>query len=268
MILTYNEEENIAGCLSHLAWADEVVIVDSGSRDETIATASAARPDVRVFTHEFKDFGDQRNWALDETSPRHEWVLFLDADEHCTSALAKEIDKAVRNPRDHVGFYLAPRNMFLGGWIKRCTLYPSWQLRLLKRGEVRYQKEGHGQREVTAGSLGYIHEPYDHYPFSKGVSDWISRHNRYSTEELELIARLRDAPLALSDLLSDGVARRRCLKRIAARIGCRSLLQFVYTYLMRGGFLDGRAGWHYCLLRAAHEVHVSAKLAEIRARKQ
>ena len=81
IILTFNEERNISDCVRSLDWADEVMVVDSGSIDATTAIAVETRPDLRVFQHAFKDFGDQRNWALDKTSPRNSWVLFLDADE-------------------------------------------------------------------------------------------------------------------------------------------------------------------------------------------
>jgi glycosyltransferase involved in cell wall biosynthesis len=263
IILTLNEVENIDPCLSTIDWADDVIVVDSGSTDATVELAREARADARVFVHPFRDFGEQRNWALDETAPKHEWVLFLDADERCNSECAAAIRKAIGSPGTHVGFYLTYRNFFLGTWIKHCTLYPSWQLRLLKLGEVRFQKEGHGQREVSKGPLGYIREPYDHYGFSKGLAHWIERHNRYSSEETELLQRLREEPLRLVDMLQGGpIARRRCIKRIGARMPCRPFARFLYTYIVRRGFLDGRAGLIYCLLRAAHEIHVDAKLAE------
>jgi hypothetical protein len=158
---------------------------------------------------------------------------------------------------------LTCRNYFLGRWIKHATLYPSWQLRVMKHGSVRYRKEGHGQREVTDGPLGSIASPYDHYGFSKGIAHWIERHNRYSTNEVELILRLRRSPLHLSHLFSrNGIKRRRCLKRLAARFGFRPPLRFLYTYILRGAFLDGRAGLLYCLLRVSHEIHITVKLAE------
>ncbi len=266
IILTGNEERNVTDCLASLDWADDVIVVDSFSRDETLDRARRARPDVRIFQNPFEDFGQQRNWALDETSPVHEWILFLDADERCTPKFIEAIRAAIADPGDRVGFFLCYRNLFLGQWIKRSTFYPSWQLRLLRRGEVRYRKEGHGQREVTQGSLGFIREPYDHDGFSKGVADWIARHNRYSTHEVELILKLRREPLRLIDLFRrDPLVRRRCLKRVAARLPLRPVTRFVYSYVFRGGFLDGRAGWHYCLLRASHEIHVEAKLAELSA---
>lgn len=263
IILTGNEERNIAECVADLDWADDVIVVDSYSTDATLEEARRARPDVRIFQNPFEDFGQQRNWALDETGPRHEWILFLDADERCPPAFAEAIRRTVADPGEKVGFFLCYRNMFLGQWIKRSTFFPSWQLRLLKQGEVRYRKEGHGQRELTDGPLGFIQEPYDHYGFSKGVADWIARHNQYSTDEVELILRLASEPLRLTDLLRrDPVVRRRCLKRIAARIPLRPMTRFLYSYIVRGGFLDGLAGWHYCLLRASHEIHVQAKLVE------
>lgn len=263
MILTFNEEMNIGSCLEHLDWADDLILIDSGSSDATVEIARKVRPDVRVFSNPFEDFGQQRNWALENCSPTHPWILFLDADEHCNDEFVQAVKGVVEDPQEHVGFYLTYRNYFLGRWIRYCTLYPSWQLRLLKLGEVRYRKEGHGQREVTDGPLGRISQPYDHYGFSKGVFDWIRRHNRYSSDEIELILRLKNEPLAFFDLFSSNpLARRKCLKRIAARVGFRPLFRFLYTYFFRFGFLDGRAGFMFCLLRVAHEMHITVKLAE------
>jgi glycosyltransferase involved in cell wall biosynthesis len=263
IILTYNEATNIQDCLSHLKWTDDVIVVDSNSDDATLELATNVRPDVRTFVNSFSDFGQQRNWALDNTRPRYHWILFLDADERCTPRLAEAIADAINSAEDKVGFYLTCRNVFLDRWLKRCTLYPSWQLRLLRHGEVRYRKEGHGQRELTDGPLGYIEEPYDHYGFSKGVAAWIDRHNGYSTNEVELIERLRREPLQLRDVFRrDPVLRRRCLKRLAARVGFRPFLRFFYLYIVRRGFLDGLPGFWFCSLRFAHEIHITVKLAE------
>ena len=196
IVLTRDEESNIRDCLRSLFWAEQVILVDSNSVDHTIHVARDVRPGIEVFLHPFQDFGDQRNWAVEHTRVEHPWVLFLDADERCSRECSEAIRTAVMHPQDKVGFYLCCRNYFLGRWIKRCTYFPSWQLRLLKHADVRFRKEGHGQREVTSGPIGYISVPYDHYPLSKGVTEWIARHNRYSSEELDLIERLRHDPLA------------------------------------------------------------------------
>lgn len=262
IVLTHNEAMNIADCLRALEWIDDVVLVDSGSTDDTIERARATRPDVRVYTHPFRDFGEQRNWALDNTSPKHNWILFVDADERMTSPCVEAIRRVVANPSAFDGYFLTYRNIFMGRWIRHSTLYPSWQLRLLQKGRVRFQTEGHGQREVAEGPLGYIHEPFDHYPFSKGVEEWIARHNVYSTREAELILRLRLEPLRLQECFSrDPIIRRRALKRVAARLPGRPFWRFLYVYVLRGGLLDGKAGWIYAQLRVAHEIHIAAKLA-------
>ena len=272
VILTINEATNIARCLRALDWCEDVVLVDSGSTDQTLSIAREVRPDVRIFEHDFEDFGQQRNFALDQTGLPYEWVLFLDADEVCPPELAVQIRQVVETPLgpgEPIAYFLTCRNLFLGRWLKRCTLYPSWQLRLLKRGEVRYRREGHGQREVTDGPIGYLDQPYDHYGFSQGIEHWIARHNHYSTAEVELIHRMRREPLAPGDLWSgDPVRRRRCLKRMSARVGCRPLFRFLYLYVIRRGFLDGTAGWIFCQLRVAHEIHITAKLAEEESRQR
>ena len=263
IVLTQDEEVNIAACLTALDWCADVVLVDSGSRDRTLACAQAARSGVRTFTHPFRDFGEQRNWALENTGIRTEWVVFWDADERCPPACASAITAAVAAAGGCVGFYLAGRNVFLGRWLRRATLYPSWQLRLLRRGRVRYQREGHGQREVADGPLGYVRAPYDHYPFSKGIREWIERHNRYTTAELVLIERLAGEPLRLRELgARDAVVRRRCWKRLAARHPAARLLIPFYLYVLRGGFLDGTAGLLFCLLRLANQIHLLAKVIE------
>ena len=265
IILTHNEEQNISECVRSLHWAAEVIVVDSGSTDATTAVARQAREDIRVFHHPFIDFGDQRNWAIDETAPCHEWILFLDADERCTPELAVSIQRVVTIRTDAVGYFLCYRNFFLGRWIRRCTSFPSWQLRLMKRGKVRYEKMGHGQKEVTSGRLDYLQEPYDHHGFSQGVAHWIARHNKYSSEETTHILDLRRQDLHPRDLWNpDSVIRTRCMKRIAARLPFRPLIGFLYLYVWKRGFIDGYAGLMFCLLRLTHDIHILVKLEEMR----
>ena len=263
IVLTLNESRNIEACLDCLWPIDDIVIVDSFSEDETIEAARRQRPDVRVFSHPFRDFGGQRNWALDNTQPRHDWVLFVDADEFCTPELLDEVERFISVPGQYVGGFIAGRNYFLGRWLRRCTFYPSYQLRLLKLGAVRFRKEGHGQQEVTDGPLHYLEGHWRHEGFSQGVFHWIARHNRYSTEETELILRLRQEPMNWRELWSrDAIVRRRAGKRLGAKLPLRPLTRFLYTYFLRRGFLDGVPGLMYCLLRVAHDIHIVVKLRE------
>jgi glycosyltransferase involved in cell wall biosynthesis len=267
IVLTHDEAANIEPCLESLGAFDELVVVDSGSSDGTTEIVRHRFPDARVLHNPFEDFGQQRNWALQHATPRNPWVLFFDADERCTPECAKAIAAAVEKPGGHDGFFLCYRNFFLGRWIRHCTLFPTWQLRLLRVGKVRYRKEGHGQREVMNGRAGYIQEPYDHFGFSKGIHNWIARHNEYSTNEVELIRAMADANANASEVFTrDPVRRRRALKRLASRVPLRPAARFFYLYVLRRGFLDGRAGLIFCLLRAAQEAHIVAKLAEVEQR--
>lgn len=265
IILSLNEEANISACANALTRVGDLVLVDSNSTDGTVERARTARPDVRVFFHTFKDFGEQRNWALDHTSPRYPWVLFVDADEFCSPALLDEISAFIANSGENVGGYVAGKNYFLGRWLKHTTYYPSYQLRLLKLGEVRFRKEGHGQRETTDGPFVYFREGWRHEGFSQGVSHWIARHNRYSSEETELLVRLRNEKLHWRELVSgDPIVRRRAAKKLGAKLPFRPLTRFVYTYVLRRGFMDGIPGLMYCLLRVAHDIHIVVKLYELR----
>lgn len=263
IILTLNERANIEECVACLSRVGDVVLVDSMSTDGTIEAAKKVRPDIRVYEHPFKDFGDQRNWALDTTEPRYPWVLFIDADEFCSPELLDEIDRFVAQPGDFVGGYIAGRNYFLGRWLKHSMMFPSYQLRLLKLGHVRYQKYGHGQREVSEGPFRYFEQNWRHESFSKGVSEWIARHNRYSTAEVELCVDLQRQPLSWRQLVFGEMReRRRTLKQISTKMPLRPIFTFIYLYVIRGGFLDGYPGFLYCWMMMAHHIHIEAKLAE------
>lgn len=269
IILTLDEAANMQPCLAGLEGVDDVLIVDSGSTDETLTEARRLRPNIRIFTNPFDDFGQQRNWALDNTSPKHDWILFIDADEYCTPEFITELRAFTANPGPAVGAYIAGKNYVFGQWLRHCTMYPSYQLRLLKRGEVRYRKEGHGQREVTSGPLVYFKTSWIHNALSKGLHQWIARHNQYSTDEAELLLRLAAEPLSWGALFTrDPIARRRALKQLGARLPLRPLTRFCYTYFLRGGFLDGPAGLRFCALRFAHDIHIVSKLAELHREKR
>lgn len=263
VILTYNEASNIVSCIQSLHLFGDIVVVDSGSTDGTKEAVLRECPHVRVLEHSFEDFGSQRNWAMTEAELKYEWVLFVDADEFMEGPLASEIEAFVAASQSYVGAYVAGRNYFLGRWLKYSTFFPSYQLRLLKRGSVTFKKEGHGQREVTDGALAYLASTWRHEMFSHGVEQWIARHNKYSSEEVELLLEHRYRAVPWRDLfVRDPVQRRRALKCLAARLPLRPFLRFFYTYFWKRGFLDGRAGWNYCLLTLAHECHVVVKSTE------
>ncbi len=265
LILTKDEEVNIRACLDSVAWCEDVVVLDSGSTDRTREIAAAAG--ARVLTRDFDDFGAQRNHALEHAAFRHPWVFHLDADERFNAELRSECEAVILADK-HSAYFVANRLIFLGRWIKHSSQFPYPQVRLVKIGEARFARSGHGQREDgPQRGTGYLKATYDHLNFSKGVADWVERHNRYSTDEANEAAALVEGPVPLGDVVSaDSLARKRALKRLHARLPARWLWKFIYLYFVRGGFLDGYPGFAYCVLNGFYDFLISVKITERQSR--
>jgi glycosyltransferase involved in cell wall biosynthesis len=263
LILTRNEEQNLPDCLASVKWCDDIVVLDSRSTDQTAAVAKSAG--ARVFERSFDDFAAQRNYALDKVPFRHPWVFHLDADERFTEPLQRECETVIAADRQS-GFLVPSKLMFMGKWLRWSGMYPVYQMRLMKLGEIRFIQTGHGQREADAKrGVGKLREPYLHYNFSKGLDDWREKHDRYSTKEAEESLQERQKrAIGWRDLGgSDTVARRRALKRLSMRLPCRPTLRFLYMYVFRLGFLDGRPGLMYCRLLATYEKMIVTKLKDL-----
>ncbi|MFT3683437.1 MAG: glycosyltransferase [Phycisphaerales bacterium] len=260
VILTLNEEINLEACLDSCRWSDDVTILDSGSTDRT-AQIAASRG-VKLYTNPFLSFGEQRNWAIDSIPARHDWVFHLDADERFTPELVAEMQRVIAGSPPQAGFYVANQMIFMERWIKHASGYPAYQMRLFHKGRMRFKDVGHGQRENTSGEIGTLAHPYVHLNFSKGLSDWFARHNRYSTQEAERQVTELANPLNLKDIFAPGVARRRALERISVRVPMRTTLRFLDSYLLHGGILDGRAGFRYACLMATYQQMIDLKIKE------
>jgi glycosyltransferase involved in cell wall biosynthesis len=265
LVPTLDEEVNLPECLRSLAWADEIFVVDSFSRDRTVEIAR--EHGAQVVQHEFQSYSRQKNWALETLPFRNEWVLIVDADERVPAELQCEIESGVRDGRCD-GYYLNRRFIFLGHWIRHAGWYPSWNLRLFRHRLGRYDDREVHEHIVLNGTPGYLHADLLHED-RRGLEAFVARHNRYST--LEAAARFkaeRDAPdrarLPVS-LLSSPVQRKRYLReKIWPRIPAKPFTLFVYMYVLRRGFLDGRAGLALCVFHAFQEFMVGLKLAELR----
>src|SRR3954468_14843789 len=137
IILTKDEAQDLPDCLNSIGWIDDKIVVDSGSADETVRIADGHG--ARVFVNQFKSFGEQRNWALDHCSPKHDWILFVDADERSTPDFQRAMTSAIQSARDDAaGFYCCWKLMYEGVWLKRCDSFPKWQLRVLRKGRARF----------------------------------------------------------------------------------------------------------------------------------
>jgi len=140
IILTYNEEIHIERLLKNIAgWVDEIFIVDSYSSDKTLEIAK--KYGVKIVQHKFENQAQQFNWALDNLEIKNEWILRLDADEYLTSELKDEITEKLKNiPKNINGFYIKRRVYFMSRWIKHGGYYPTWLLRLFKKGKARSEQ--------------------------------------------------------------------------------------------------------------------------------
>jgi glycosyltransferase involved in cell wall biosynthesis len=266
VILTYNEEPNLDDCLRSCAWCDDLHVVDSGSADRTAMIARERG--AKVYVNPFRSFGQQRNWAIENVPHRYDWVFHLDADERFTPELVDELRKVVARQPSEAGFYVPHKLIFMGRWLRRAEGgSPVYQMRFFHRQRMRFQDWGHGQREDTTGRIGTLTKPYIHYNFSKGLEEWIEKHNRYSTLEAREMFRRTREPGQGYTLFGEPVERRRFFKeRLLPRLPGAWFLRFLWTYVLRGGFLDGRPGLYYCLLIASYELFVRLKTEELTSR--
>ena len=265
LLLTLNEEGNLPACLKAVSWSDDVVVVDSFSQDETVTLARQLG--ARVVQRKFDSFAGQRNYALENINFKNDWILHLDADEIITPDLHAEMFRAIRAAR-YDAYRIPSKMMFFGQWLRYSGLYPSYQVRLGNRERFRFKQVGHGQREDLAPErVGTLIEPYLHYSFSKGLTDWFEKHNRYASDEARETVKLlaENRSIDWRGLWArDRTHRRRALKEFTYRFPFRPLLRFLYMYVLRRGFLDGRAGLTYCRLLAIYEYLIVLKTRELR----
>ncbi|MCZ8250311.1 MULTISPECIES: glycosyltransferase family 2 protein [unclassified Microcystis] len=263
-ILTHNEEIDIAACVESALLSDDVIVVDSYSSDRTVEIAS--RYPVRVIQHQFESHGKQRTWMLENIETKYDWVYILEADERMTPQLYAECLRATQQ-KEFTGFYVAERVMFMGTWIRRSTQYPRYQMRLFRKDQVWFSDYGHTEREECLGKTSFLQETYPHYTCSKGLSRWIEKHNRYSTDEAaETLHQLANGGVSWKKLFfgKTEVDRRRALKDLSLRLPFRPLLRWFYMYFILAGILDGKAGFAWCTLQAFYEYLILLKVAEMK----
>jgi len=264
VILTLNEERNIRECLESCAWCTDIHVLDSGSTDETLAVAN--RAGARTYVNRFTSFAQQRNWAIDHIPTRHHWIFHLDADERFTPELVQAMIALLSTDPREAGFYVPSKLMLMGQWLKRAGGYPAYQVRLFHKYRLRFNDYGHGQREEAAGQLGTLDVPYLHFNFSKGLTDWLERHNRYSTLEAEQTLAECGHPAPVGDIFKSGVERRRAIKRLTRRLPMRPTLRWLYTMVVQGAVFEGKPGRIYAGLIATYERMIDLKLAELEHR--
>ncbi len=276
LIPAKNEELNLPACLESLAMADEIFMVDSQSSDRSQEIAEGYGVKVVQF-HFNGSWPKKKNWSLENLSFNNEWVLIVDCDERIPPELWAEIDRAIQNPH-YNGYYLNRKVFFLGKWIRYGGKYPDWNLRLFRHEKGRYENlqteevPNTGDNEVhehviLEGQVGYLKADMLHEDF-RDIYHWLERHNRYSNWEARVYYNLLvgqyDRGTIGSNLFGDAVQRKRFLKKIWVRLPFKPLLRFIIFYIIRLGFLDGKAGYIYAHLLSQYEYHIGVKLYELR----
>ena len=228
VLITHNEEANIAACLQSVAFADELVVVDSGSTDATVAIARELGARV-VGTPDWPGFGPQKNRAL--ALARCDWVLSIDADERVTPALAAQIQAAMREGRAEA-FELPRLTQFCGQWIHHCGWTPDHVLRLFRRGTAHFSEDLVHERVVTnsAGTPARLRSPLLHYSYPSPSHYWRKLEHYSQAWAAQRHAQGRSASMSRA-VLSGVVA-------------------FVRSYFLRLGFLDGAMGFAVCTMQA------------------
>ena len=276
LIPAKDEQLNLPACLESVARAEEIFVVDSQSSDSTGEIAESFGAKVVQF-HFNGRWPKKKNWSLENLPFRQEWVLIVDCDERITPQLWDEIATAIKNP-DYSGYYLNRKVFFLGKWIRYGGRYPDWNLRLFKHKLGRYENlktediPNTGDNEVhehvlLQGKVGYLENDMLHIDF-RDIYHWLDRHNRYSNWEARVYYNLLtdqdDSGTIQGSLWGNSVQRKRFLKKIWVRLPFKPLLRFILAYIIRLGFLDGRAGYIYARLLSQYEYQIGVKLYELR----
>jgi len=275
LIPAKNEEINLPACLSSVARADEVFLVDSQSSDRSVEIAESYGAKVVQFYFN-GHWPKKKNWALENLPFRNEWVLIVDCDERIPPELWEEIAQVIQQP-NYDGYYLNRKVFFLGTWIRHGGKYPDWNLRLLKHQKGRYENlsteavPNTGDNEVhehviLQGNVGYLKQDMLHEDF-RDIYQWLERHNRYSNWEarvyLNLIMGSDDSGTIEANLFGNSIQRKRFLKKIWVRLPFKPLLRFILFYIIQRGFLDGKAGYIYGRLLSQYEYQIGVKLYEL-----
>jgi glycosyltransferase involved in cell wall biosynthesis len=228
-VIALNQEANIGECLASVAFADDIVVVDTGSTDRTVEIARTYTD--RVLTASWQGFGRTKNYALDQA--RSDWVFSLDTDERVPPALQDEIQAVVKGDGPLAGYRVPRKNYFCGRWIRHLGWYPDYTLRLFRRAQGRFRDREVHEEVVVNGPVGNLHAPLDHYSYGS-VSEYVTRMDRY--------ARLAALELA-----------KRGRRPHPGELVYRPVFSFLHLYFLRRGFLEGTSGYTLAALMSMYK---------------
>ncbi len=237
VIITKNEEPVIRRCLASVAWADEIVVLDAGSTDETVRIAQECGAQIHV-SSDWRGFGPQKNRALDFATGN--WVLSLDADEWVTPELRAEIERTVAAPGNNAAFRMPRLSSYCGRFMRHSGWWPDYVTRLFKRGAARFSDDLVHERLIVDGIIGALREPLRHEAIVD-LDDALDKMNAYSTAGA-MMQLERGKKASLVSAVWHGA------------------WTFFRTYVLRAGFLDGREGFMLAVSNAEGAYYRYLKL--------
>ena len=264
VVLTRDEEPNIRRCLASVAWAGQVVVVDSGSTDDTVLIARSLG--AEVVEQRWLGFSAQREFALRHPLIRHDWIYFVDADEWVSPQLACEVERQLKAPPCS-GFSHRYRLVFQGTWIRHCGWYRgSWIVRLVNRDKATFDGNRVGERVCVEGPVQRLANDIVDQDL-KGLATWLHKHVHYAGLEAQRRSQVPRRAAQLRQLASRNDTRpliRAVMKDIIfPSIPIKPAALFVYMYFMRLGLLDGLAGLRFCFYHAWYETTVATLRTEV-----
>lgn len=238
VVITKNEERNIADCLASARWADELIVVDAESADQTVELARASG--AKVFVRPWPGFGLQKNFGMVQASS--DWILILDADERVTEELRGEVRTCLAQwkPGAPVAYRIPRRNFFYGAWVRRAGVYPDYQVRLFRRGMAQYNDVAVHENLMVEGEIGTLAGHLDHYT-ERRIQDHFKKFGLYTTLAAQEKAK-KVRMVGWIDLVF------------------RPLVVFGKTYLLKQGFRDGVQGLIVCVFASMYTFVKYAKL--------
>lgn len=243
-IIAYNEAEKIAEAINSVLWVDEIIVADSFSQDQTATIAASMG--ARVVQIPFKGFGDLRNQAIKHCT--HGWIFSLDSDERCTPEVRDEILTLIETPGSHDVYHVPRKNFFMGKWIKHSGFYPNYrQPQLFRNGAMTYRPDPvhEGFLLKTDKAVGYLTHAIWQYPF-KNFDEILGKARRYSS-------------LGAQRMASEG----RKSGLLSALI--HATWAFFQHFIVKRGFLDGRAGFAIAFGNFEGTYYKYMKLVEIKS---
>lgn len=239
VVITRNVAGELPACLASVAFADEIIVVDSGSTDDTVAVA--ARHGACVLRQEWLGYGPQKQYGVQQA--RNRWVLCVDADERVSERLRASIVATLASPTK-AAYAMARCNRFMGRWLRHGEGYPDWSVRLFDRERARWSDDAVHERVLTNGPVGRLDGDLMHES-ETGIAAYLEKQNRYTTLQAE-------------SLLARG-------KRVSlGRLVLSPLFRFIKFYFLRLGFLDGVPGLVHISIGCFNSFIKYAKLRELR----